>query len=72
MNEAQTRLDLIDPRNSFPGTLFAVIFNSLEFEGIKTWIVDLLPNTEKENSIIGSKPIFNESPFAIKATHHVQ
>jgi hypothetical protein len=34
-------------------------FNSLEFEGIKTWIIQLFPNPKKFNGIFISQPRFD-------------
>jgi hypothetical protein len=45
--------------------------NSLEFEGIKTRVVDALPDSKEEGGAFVLEPLFNEGSSSIEVPHHV-
>jgi hypothetical protein len=47
------------------------VSNSLEFEGIKNRVVELLPHSEEENGVFVLKPLLDECPSALKMADHV-
>lgn len=53
----------------FEGQLTAA--NSLEFEGIKTKVVDALPDSKKEEGAFVLEPLFDEGSRPIEVPHHV-
>ena len=46
------------------------VFNSIEFEGIKTWVVELLPYTQKQHGVLVFEPLFDQGAAAIEVPHH--
>ena len=48
-----------------------LISNSLEFEGIKTGVVDALPDSEEQDGVFILKPLFDQRARAIEVPHHV-
>ncbi len=49
----------------------SLVPNSLEFDGIKTRVVNLLPHAEEENGVFVFQPLFDQRAAAIKAFDHV-
>jgi hypothetical protein len=47
------------------------ISNSLEFEGIKTRVVNLLPDAKEEHCVLVFQPLFDEGAAALEIPHHV-
>lgn len=47
-----------------------LVFNSLEFDGIKPGVMDFLPDHKKKHGILVLQPLFNECAAAIKAFDH--
>ena len=47
------------------------VSNSLEFEGIKTGVVDALPDTQEEHGILVLEPLLDESSRTVKVPHPV-
>ncbi len=48
-----------------------IISNSLEFEGIKTGVVDTFPDTEEQNSVLVLEPLLNQGACPVEVPHHV-
>ena len=48
-----------------------IISNSLEFEGIKTWVIDTFPNTEEQNGVLVLEPLLNQGAGSVEVPHHV-
>ena len=49
----------------------SLISNSLEFDGIKILVVNLLPNAEKKHGVLALEPLLDERATALKIPHHV-
>src|SRR3990167_10847059 len=49
-----------------------LIFNSIGFEGIKIGVVNLFPNTQKNNGILVSQPLLNKRIPTLKILHHIR
>ena len=48
-----------------------LISNSLEFEGIKTGVVDAFPDAEEQDGVLVLEPLLNQRACSIKVPHHV-
>jgi hypothetical protein len=48
-----------------------LVFNSLEFGGIKIRIVELFPDAEEKDGILVLEPLLDEGGAALEVTHHV-
>jgi len=48
-----------------------LIFNSLEFEGIKNRIIDLLSDTKKQHRVLALEPLLNKCATTIKIPYHI-
>lgn len=46
-------------------------FNSLEFEGIKSWVVELLPHAQEQHGVLVFEPLLNQGAASVKVPHHV-
>jgi hypothetical protein len=46
--------------------------NPVEFDGIKTRVVEPLPNAEEENGVLVLEPLLDEGPRPIKIANHVR
>jgi hypothetical protein len=48
-----------------------LISKSLEFEGIKTGVVDAFPDAEEQDGVLVLEPLLNQRACSIKVPHHV-
>ena len=48
-----------------------LVFNSLEFEGIKTRVVELFPHAQEQHRILVLKPLLDQRATAVEVLHHV-
>ena len=62
-----------------PGAIFGrqektvparLILNSLEFDGIKTGVVDPLPDAEKQNRVLVLEPLLDQRAVPVEIPHH--
>ncbi len=47
------------------------ISNSIEFEGIKTGVVDALPDAKEQYGVLVLEPLLNQGTCSVKVPHHV-
>jgi hypothetical protein len=48
-----------------------LISNSLEFEGIKTWVVDAFPDAEEQDRVFIFEPLLDQCASSIEVAHPV-
>ena len=48
-----------------------LIFNSLEFEGIKISVVNAVPHTKEQDGVLVFEPLFDGGSSSIEVPHHV-
>lgn len=49
----------------------SLVSNSLEFEGIKIRIVELLPDSEEEHRNLSLEPLLDESNATVEVSHYI-
>ena len=46
-------------------------FNSLEFEGIKFWVIQLFPYSKEKYRVLVLEPLLNQSRTSLKLRNHI-
>jgi hypothetical protein len=49
-----------------------LVFNSLKFEGIRPWVIELLPDIEDEHRPLAFEPLLDERTLTLEISAHVR